>query len=71
LERLHKVLDERAHQVLEIQAQLGPELDELRSERGIDFQRKLARAANRLASYSSYVSQAKELRRTLIINRRN
>ena len=71
LEHLHRVLDERANQILEVQARLGSELDELRSEKGMDFQRKLARATNRLASYSSHVSQARELRRTLLINRRN
>ena len=71
LDSLHRRLDEQAYQILVKQARLGPQLDELRSTLGIEFQRKLARAANRLASYSSAVSKAKELRRTLLINHGN
>ena len=68
---LYQALDEGSSRILEVQAELGRELDELRSEKAVDFQQTLAAEAHRLADYRNQIGRAKGLRRTLIINRRN
>ena len=43
LERLGHKMDSREQQIVDTQSRLGPELEELRSKHGIEFQRSLAR----------------------------
>ncbi len=64
-------LDSHLHHILDLQRNLGPELEELRSTGAVDFQRKLALAGTMLADYRQSVGLLKELHRTLVINQRN
>lgn len=70
LERRGKLLDDSTATIIKIQRRLGRELDALRSDRAVEFQRKLGRLANRISEYGYTVRKLQSLRRTLMVNRR-
>jgi hypothetical protein len=63
-------LDQRASKLVRLQRNLSRELDELRSHEALEFQQQVAHANASLADYRHFVSLLKELRRTVMINRR-
>ena len=71
MELTSKSLESHVKEIVDLQRNLGPELDELRSSHGISVQRKLARAMAEVADYRHSIGLLKELRRTLVINRSN
>ena len=70
MEVARTALDLQVAELVNLQRNLGPELDELRSRKGKTVQRKLAKTGAELADYQGRIGLLKELRRTLIINRR-
>lgn len=70
MEVARTALDLQVAELVNLQRHLGPELDELRSRKGKSVQRKLAETGAELADYQGRIGLLKELRRTLIINRR-
>lgn len=71
LERMRRSLDRRSRWIIETQRFHGASLSELGGHESLEFQEKLARAANNLADYGHTVGLIKELRRTLQVNRTN
>jgi hypothetical protein len=68
--RIQDDLERRVREIVDTQRRLGPELEELRSQSAVQFQRKLAEAGAVLADYGQSVGLLKELRRTVVINQR-
>ena len=70
MERIEKDLERRVDEIVHFQRRMSAELEELRSDKGVEFQRKLAEAGAVLADYGQSVGLLKILRRTVLVNLR-
>ena len=70
MQRIEKDLEQRLDEIVDVQRRLGAELEELRSDKAVAFQRKLAEASAVLADYGQSVGLLRALRRTVVVNLR-
>jgi hypothetical protein len=66
--QIENELDRRVAEIVDSQRRFGSELEELRSDNALDFQRKLAQAGALLADYGQSIGLLKQLRRTVLVN---
>lgn len=69
--RVQEDLERRVRRIVNMQRCLGAELEELRSDHAVEFQRELAGAGAVLADYGQSVGILAALRRTVAVNQRN